>query len=56
MVGRPAIGRQVPVRFPDDLRGKLNAYASEHGISFAEAVRRLLIAGLERTDIEEWMQ
>ena len=44
--GRPVIGRRVPVVLPEDLIADLDAYASQHGISRAEAVRALLVAAL----------
>jgi hypothetical protein len=44
--GRPAIGRPWQVRLGDDLTAAVDAYASEHDLSRAEAVRRLIAKGL----------
>jgi hypothetical protein len=47
--GRPAVGQAINVRLGDDLLGQLDAYASEHGNSRAEAVRILLAEALAAT-------
>ncbi len=45
--GRPATGKgeQVQVRFHPHDMAIVDAYASEHGISRPEAIRRLIRAG-----------
>ena len=44
--GRPEIGPPVLIRFGDDLLARVDAYATEHDIKRAEAVRRLVAAAL----------
>jgi hypothetical protein len=44
--GRPAIGEPVNVRL-GELLGRVDAYASEHGMSRGAAVRELVAAGLD---------
>lgn len=45
--GRPAIGDRVYVRLDDDLKARLDAWAAEHGVKRAEALRRLVAIGLD---------
>lgn len=47
--GRPKIGDPDKIRFHDGPRAKVAAYAQREGIAFAEAVRRLVDAGLQAT-------
>lgn len=45
--GRPPIGKQVPVRFPEELRARIDAFAERNGeASFADAVRELVTRAL----------
>lgn len=46
--GRPGIGDPVQVRLPVDLLATVDAWAAERDISRAEAIRRLVTAGLAR--------
>lgn len=44
--GRPAVGAVLNVRFPDDVRARLDERAAGEGVAVAEMVRRLVTAGL----------
>ena len=44
--GRPEIGGRYTMTYGDDLLAGVDAYADEHGITRAEAVRRLVLSGL----------
>lgn len=44
--GQPAIGRPVPIRFSADVLAKLDARATDAGVSRAEIVRRLINTAL----------
>lgn len=44
--GRPEIGGRITTAIGDDLLASVDGYADEHGIARAEAVRRLVSAGL----------
>jgi len=43
----------VSSRLPEDVAARVEQYAEERNISQSEAVRRLLIAGLEREQLED---
>ena len=47
MAGRPAIGRMVNVRLPEELIATLDEMADEHGITRAEMIRTILLAETE---------
>jgi hypothetical protein len=44
--GRPEVGKPVQIRFPDDMLAGIDAYASEQGVSRAEAVRQIVSEAL----------
>lgn len=44
--GRPTTGRPTPIRFPDDQRARIEQWAAERNLTYAEAVRQLCDAGL----------
>lgn len=44
--GRPEVGRPVNLRLGDDLLKQVDDYAARNGHSRAEAIRRLVAAGL----------
>ena len=44
--GRPPIGEDIHAKMPADLVAMVDAYAAEHGIARAEAIRRLLTEAL----------
>lgn len=48
MVGRPAIGPKVLLRFPAAAHARVRARAKSWGCSVAEAYRRLVDAGLAK--------
>lgn len=47
--GRPATGRDplVGTRFPPDLLASIEAYAQKHDVPRSEAIRRLVVIGLD---------
>lgn len=47
--GRPPIGRPLNVTLDPDVRMHIDAMADAEGVSFAEAARRLLRAGIDAT-------
>ena len=42
----------LSARVPDDVAEQVEQYAAERGISTSEAVRRLLVDGLEQDDVQ----
>jgi hypothetical protein len=44
--GRPARGAAVKVRLPGDVLADVEAFAAREGVTRAEALRRLVVAGL----------
>ena len=47
--GRPIVGHRVHVHLSPGQLGGVTAYATTHGLSRAEAVRRLIETGLRTT-------
>lgn len=47
-VGRPSTGLPIHTRVPASILAKVDAYATEHNISRAEALRRLLTGAVCR--------
>ncbi|WP_210731560.1 ribbon-helix-helix domain-containing protein [Mycobacterium intracellulare] len=45
-MGRPEVGAPINVRLGDELLAQVDAYAAEHGIKRAEAIRQIVQAGL----------
>lgn len=45
--GRPEVGKPINLRLGDDLLAQVDIYAVAEGIKRAEAVRRLVTAGLK---------
>lgn len=43
----------VSVRLPDDVAARVEEIAEQRGVSKSEAMRRLVVAGLERDRLEE---
>lgn len=48
--GRPPIGPVVKARVSPELLDQVNQFAQLHGLKQAEAVRRLITAGLATSD------
>ncbi len=46
--GRPEIGTPINTRLGTDLLSRVDAFAAREGINRAEALRRLIAAGLKR--------
>jgi hypothetical protein len=47
-MGRPEIGQPVNTRLGSDLLGRVDAFAERERVSRAEAMRRLVAAGLKK--------
>ena len=45
--GRPEVGPRIPVRLPPHVLAHVDAWADAEGVTRAEAIRRLLTAGLK---------
>jgi hypothetical protein len=47
--GRPEVGQAINTRLPEDLLAKVDAYAQEHGVTRAAAIRTLLAERLAQS-------
>src|SRR5690625_2045040 len=55
-MGRPAIGPKIETRVSDELAERLQAYATGHGMTRAEAIRHLLDAALRIGDADSTLE
>lgn len=51
--GRPAIGPRVETRVSEETFAALEAWAAERGMSRPEAIRHLLVTGLNRSNTSQ---